>query len=134
MIDEELLTKLYKDKESDLREILDKTPEPKKPFVVQKDAENGFVIRYFVRLVNDKDFVVEVDQTQYQDFKANPRFIATQLKWKIIGKKETYKLNTGVNVYGVADQNRIAVSNTDLTFGGLSRYISDYLEFWIAEK
>ncbi len=50
-----------------------------------------------------------------------------------MGKKETYMLLTGANIYGVGDMNRIEVANADLVFGGLKNYISDYLEFWFSE-
>jgi hypothetical protein len=134
MIDEELLSKIYKKDEVPLKEILDKMPVPKLPIITQRDVENKYIIRYFVRLVNDKDYVVEVDKGQYEEFSENPRFITTQIKWKIIGKKETLKLISGINIHGVEDQNKILVADADLTFGGLRRYITNYLGYWIAEN
>lgn len=134
MIDVDLIKKLYKDKESELSDILDKTPVQRLPIVTQQDTKRGFLTRYFVRQVNDVNYVVEVDKNQYEDFKENPRFITTKLEWKIVGKKETIRYNTGVNSYGVEDINRITVADTDLTFGGLRKYISSYLEYWVAEK
>lgn len=134
MIDKELLSKIYKKDEITLEEMLDKTPVPKLPIVTQQDVKNKYITRYFVRLVNDKDYIVEVDKTQYQNFKENIRFLTTEIKWKIVGKKETDKLNTGINIHGVEDQNRITVADADLTFGGLSRYIMNYLEYWVSEK
>ena len=130
MIDEELLGKIYKKDEVSLKEILDKMPVPKLPIITQRDVENKYITRYFVRLVNDKDYVVEIDKVQYEEFKENPRFVTTQLKWKIVGKKETVKMNTGINLYGVEDQNKILVADADLTFGGLHRYITNYLGYW----
>lgn len=134
MIDEELLNKIYKKDEVSLKEILDKMPVPKLPIITQRDVENKYITRYFVRLVNDRDYVVEVDKTQYEEFKENPRFLTTQIKWKIVGKKETLKMNTGINLYGVEDQNKILVADADLTFGGLHRYITNYLGYWVAER
>jgi len=134
MIDEELLGKIYKKDEVSLKEILDKMPVPKLPIITQRDVENKYITRYFVRLVNDKDYVVEIDKVQYEEFKENPRFVTTQLKWKIVGKKETVKMNTGINLYGVEDQNKILVADADLTFGGLHRYITNYLGYWVAER
>lgn len=134
MIDRELLIKLYKNNERELTEQLQQTPSVVLPIVTQLDARNGYIMRYFVRQVNDKDYVLEVDKKQYENFKSNPRFIVASVKWKIVGKKETVKYNTGTNLFGVEDINRIAVANADLTFGGLRRYITNYLEYWISEN
>lgn len=134
MIDTELLNSLYPDKKNQLSDILNPNPTPVPPVVTQQDAENGYLLRYFVRNANDSSYVIETDKKQYEQFKNNPRFITTQLKWKIVGIKKTHTLSSGANLYGVEDQNRITVKNTDLTFGGLFRYITNYLEYWISEK
>lgn len=134
MIDENLINTLYKDNSIRLKLILEPIPQKVKPIVIQQDVLDGYIIRYFVRQVNDINYIVEVDEQQYTKFKSNPRFIVTKFKWKIVGKKETVYLDVGVNIYGVEDMNRIEVANKDLTFGGLKRYISDYLEYWVAES
>jgi hypothetical protein len=134
MIDQQLLQSLYKSDEQRLTNILDKMPSPALPTVTQSDAKNGFIMRQFVRQVTDKDFIVEVDANQYTEFKENPRFVTTQIKWKIIGKKQNMTLLNGVTIYGVEDANRVVVSEADLTFGGLLKYITSYLEYWFAEE
>lgn len=134
MIDMNLLIKLYEDNERELTEILDVTPTPVPVIITQSDVRTGYVTRYFVRLVNDKNFVVEIDKNQYENLKENPRFLTVKLQWKIVGKKETLKLRSGVNIFGVEDINRIEVANVDLTFEGLRRYITNYLEYWFAEE
>lgn len=134
MIDQKLLDLLYKNREQELKEFLEPIPQQVPPVVTQKDVGNGYLTRYFVRQVNDLLFVTEVDKKQYQEFKTNPRFMVTEIKWKIVGKKETLKLDNGSNIYGVADQNKITVSEADLTFRGLRSYIRDYLEYWFSEE
>jgi predicted transcriptional regulator len=133
MIDMKLLQQLYKPRQKELMAILDTTPQQVMPVVIQSDARIGFIVRYFVRQVNDISFIVEVDRKQYDDFKENPRFIVTKLNWKIVGKKETVYLQNNTSIYGVKDQNKLIVSDADLTFGGLSSYITNYLEYWTAE-
>jgi hypothetical protein len=61
----------------------------------------------------------------------NPRFITTQLQWKIVGKKATTVASSGAKNLGVRDYNLLEVTRADLTFGGLRRYITDYLAFWL---
>lgn len=104
------------------------------PVVTQADAESGALIRYFIRHVSNKSFVVEIDETQYDLFQQNPRFITCKIRWKIVGVKETSYLPSGLPIYGVADINRQTVANADLTFGGLRQYIQDYAEYWVAER
>lgn len=131
MIEQDLL-KLLRNP-TDISKILENTPQYVRPVVTQSDADRGFMTRYFIRSVNDKTFVVEIDKNQYDQLKQNPRFITTQLEWKIVGKLETLTYNSGINLYGVKDTNRITVADTDLTFGGLMMYIKDYGEFWLRE-
>lgn len=134
MIDTDLLQKLYKSNERQLTDILDKIPSQVLPTLTQADAKNGFITRYFVRQVTDKNFIVEVDNSQYEEFKENPRFVTTTVKWKIVGKKQNMTLSNGSKIFGVEDTNRVVVSEADLTFGGLLKYITSYLEYWFAEE
>lgn len=133
MIDRESINKLYKNQSEQLENILESTPQQVFPTITQSDSDTGYIMRYFIRQANDKTFVTEIDTKQYERFKENPRFIVTEVKWKIVGKLETIKYNTGANLYGVKDQNRITVANVDLTFGGLRNYITDYAQFWLRE-
>lgn len=133
MIDIKLLKQLYPQKINEYSKMLQEAPVVTTPVVTRQDAENGFIIRYFVRFVNDSNYIVEIDKKQFTSLKNNPRFITTELKWKIVGTKKTLQLTSGAIVYGVGDVNRQAVSNVDLTFGGLRKYIVDYEQFWIGE-
>lgn len=133
MINQELLTKLYEADSANLEQILPATPQPVLPIITQSDSDAGYVFRYFVRQVTDKNFIVEVDKSQYERFKENPRFVTAEIKWKIVGKLETIIYPNGVPLNGVKDQNRLTVSNADLTFGGLYRYITNYDAYWLRE-
>ena len=134
MIDTDLLQKLYKSNEQRLTDTLDRVPSQVLPTVTQTDAKNGFIIRYFVRQVTDKNFIVEVNDSQYYELKENPRFVTTEIKWKIVGKKQNMTLSNGSKIFGVEDTNRVVVSEADLTFGGLLKYITSYLEYWFTEE
>jgi hypothetical protein len=132
MINQDLLNLFSQRKQ--IEEILEPTPQVVQPTVTQSDLDNGFIMRYFIRQVNDKTFVVEVDKNQFYRLENNPRFIGVEIKWKIVGKLETTKLPNGINLFGVKDQNRITVADADLTFGGLRNYITNYGEFWLREN
>lgn len=133
MIDNELLQKIYPQKASEYEKTIDKMPTPAKVIITQQDVANKYVTRYFIRAVNDKTNIIEINKREYTKFNTNPRFIGCTLQWKIVGKKNTLSVSSGALLYGVEDTNRIAVSDVDLTFGGLRNYISDYLEHWFSE-
>ena len=136
MIDYELLNKLYPQlaKAKTLMKELQEPLQSIKPVVTQADAQNGYIMRYFVRPTNDKSYIVETDKVNYESLKSNPRFITCAIKWKIVGPKESSKTSYGAASLGVRDYNLKAVSLADLTFGGLTSYIRDYTEYWIAEE
>lgn len=134
MTDRKLFTKLYPKTADKLIPELEAMPEYVRPIVTLSHKEDKFITRYFVRAVNDKSMITEVDKTQYSDFKSNSRFITTEIKWKIVGKKETVKQLNGIELLGTVDTNKIAVSKADLTFGGLMNYITNYSEFWLGES
>jgi hypothetical protein len=133
VLDSKVVDELYKKKEQDLKDLLEINPSSVRPIVTQKDAKQGYILRYFTRPVNDITLIVEIDKNQYENIKSNARFISVEMKWRIVGKKETKMFYTGANIYGVGDMNRIEVANLDVKFGGLKNYISDYLEFWFSE-
>lgn len=132
MINTNLFSLIYSDNNK-LVTQLQETPEIATPIITQSDVENRFFSRYFVRPTNEKNYVVEVDNKQYSNFKQNPRFNTVEVKWKIVGKKETIELFPNVYLYGVEDVNRQEVISQDLTFGGLREYITNYTEFWFSE-
>ena len=134
MTDKKLFTKLYPKTAEKLIPKLEAMPEYVRPVVTLSDKDNKFITRYFVRVVNDVQMITEVDKKQYNEFKDNSRFITTELRWKIVGKKETIKQSNGIELLGTIDTNKIAVTNADLTFGGLRNYITNYSEYWVGES
>jgi hypothetical protein len=135
MIDYKLLNKIYPNFSNAraIEDLVKNDPTPALPVITQQEVKNGFVTRYFARSVNDKMMITEIDERQYSIFKNNPRFITVELRWKIVGRKETKTSKSGAVDFGVADYNRKITSNADLTFGGLINYISNYLEYWVKE-
>jgi hypothetical protein len=136
MIDLNLLNRIFN---SDLERreisfISQETPVPYKPVITQNDARNGYVMRYFVKLANTNSLVTEVNKIQFQTLKNNPRFSTVEIRWKILGKKETTKTDSGIVNEGIADINKNEVLKADLTVRGVRSYIIDYTEFWVGES
>lgn len=133
MLNNEVVDKFYKTRKSEMRDLLSVNPQLATPVVTQQDAKQGYIMRYFVRPVNDSTNITEIDKNQYEILKSNARFITAEVKWKIVGKQETRPFDSRVNIYGIGDMNRMEVANVDANFGGLKNYISNYLEFWFSE-
>lgn len=133
MTDTKLLDKIYPKQKKDIIKNYEMRPEVTPPIVTLSDLENKYIKRYFVRPSNHIDYVTEIDERQFSNFKNNPRFFTVMIKWKIVGKKDTIKLSNGINSLGVRDTNKETVRKADLTFGGLMKYITDYTEYWQAE-
>jgi hypothetical protein len=134
MIDNELLDKLYSTNSKIKVEALQESPQPRIPVINVSDVKSGFINRYFIRPVNDMSYVLEIDGFQFNKFQKNPRFVTCKIQWKIVGQRGTFNRASGAIISGVEDLNRATVLNADLTFGGLSSYISDYLQYWISEE
>lgn len=126
-----LINTLYPN--NDFDETLTNSPTSVYPIVTLDDVKDSYMTRYFARLISDKTTICEIDSLQYEKFKKNSRFIVTKLRWKIVGIKKTTYTSYGAKVLGVEDINRKNVSEADLTFGGLTSYISDYTQFWYSE-
>lgn len=109
-------------------------PTLSKPIITLTNVQDKFVERYFVQLVNDKDYIVEVNDKQFEQFKSNPRFTAISVQWRIVGVRDSIKRKDGIVEWGVAEINRQAILSADLTMNGIQKYITNYLEFWQSEK
>lgn len=134
MTDFSLLQKLYPDQADKLVRQLHPTPEYVRPIITLSDKDSKFITRYFIRHMSDTTMITEIDKNQYAKFKDNSRYVTTEVRWKIVGKKETIKQPNNIEILGTVDSNKIAVSKADLTFGGLMNYITNYSEFWLGES
>lgn len=128
------IDRLYTDKAQEYKKMFEMMPVRFKPTVTLTNAEDKYIERYFVQYVNDKDYIVEVDQKQFETFKDNPRFVSVKVQWRIVGVRDSFKRKDGVVEWGVAEINRQAVLSADLTMKGLAKYIINYLEFWQSER
>jgi hypothetical protein len=136
MIDLKLLNKIFvsDSKKREWSYLSQEKAVPAKPVVTQSDASNGYIYRYFVKLVNSNQLITEIDKSQYESLKENPRFVTAKVRWKIVGIRESSRSPSGTLNEGVADINKNEILKADLTIKGLRNYIIDYLEFWQAEK
>jgi len=128
-----LLATLYPQTAKNIQAVYEAGPEPTRPVVTLRDVDARYLDRYFVQMVTDRDYIVEVDKVQYELFKTNPRFTTVVVRWKIVGKKESIRTAGNTVLYGVDELNREEILRADLTIPGIRRYIRDYTEFWFSE-
>jgi hypothetical protein len=132
-INNDLLNKLYPNKSISQQRGMEASPSPVKLVVTNDDVDNKVVTRYFIKSANSNSQLMEIDAQQFAKFKTNNRFLTIKIDWKIVGNPKTNILPNGVVDLGVEDYNKEQVRKADITFGGLSTYIRDYLEFWYSD-
>jgi hypothetical protein len=133
MSNTDLLKAIFSQNANEIQGIYEAGPQYVKPVVTLRDADTRYIDRYFVQMVTDPNYIIEVDNIQYDTFKSNPRFTSAKVRWKIVGKKESIRTAGNTILYGVADINRDEILRTDLTMPGIRLYIRDYTEFWVSE-
>jgi hypothetical protein len=131
-INTDLLNKLYPNTSVSQQRDMESSPTPVRLIVTDRDVDNKLVTRYFIKPVNDNSGLMEIDAQQFTKFSNNPRFLATSIKWKIVGNPKTKNIN-GIIDLGVEDFNKEQVKKADLNFGALQSYIRDYLEYWYSD-
>jgi hypothetical protein len=63
-----------------------------KPIPNDFDYKRGYITRYFVQKINDKNApIYEIDQFGYDTFGNNPFYQTAAIDWKIIGNDEQIK-------------------------------------------
>lgn len=92
-------------------------PLSNKPKITQKDIDNKYVIRYFVRFITSND-VVEVDPVQYNIFKKDSFYETIEMKWYIFGTTQD-----------VASKNQKSLDFYSTKMRGITKVIRGPLEY-----
>ena len=114
-----------------------KSPKSKRPKPGPNDIQNGYMLRYFLKLKNDISSPV-FDMPQYDntdDTDGNNidgfRYQKMSIRWKIDGPRyDQYhdKARTNIKAYGIEDTNRRTVFQKNLEMPGLSEALGDLTE------
>lgn len=76
----------------------------KKNAPTKKDYDNGFMMRYFLRQINNpQSKIIEVDKSQFNKFKLEDFYIKLEIKWKITGSIEEIT-NINLNILNQYDK------------------------------
>ena len=101
------------------------------PTPTDSDYGRGFIKRYFIQKTNDKGSpIYEVSTNNIGKYKANPLYIAVELKWRIKGPKQTQYDDVGnITDKSVSESNRIAIKLVADKIPNLKLYLPNLLQF-----
>ena len=108
-----------------------KTPESYYPFPDENDYKRGYIIRYFIKKANGTASTIqEVSSETARESVKNPLYISTNLEWKISGPISDDNSDPMNPVKGVKDTNQRILLKKEREFSGISRYLTNLLEFY----
>jgi len=109
-----------------------KVPNTAFPVVTQTDRTNGFIMRYFIKQVNQPK-LLEVDTSQYASWRSreidNNVYSAYEIQWAITGPmNNTYK--DGVLVKGVVEKNVDAIRQLETIIPEIVGILTNPIQYY----
>lgn len=111
-------------------------PVPYFPIVTESDYKKGYLLRAFVKKVNDKGFVIEISPEEYANFQNGTvdydvsDYLILQILWKITGPLNAVRISQYDTRAGIIDTNKRLVENANKTFLGITDFVGgDYTKF-----
>lgn len=124
------LTKKYKELKTVQTNF--KTPNTYIPVITEADRTAGFITRYFLKKVNQRQ-VTEVDVTQYTSWKSreidNNLYSGIELKWTITGALQD-SIQNGVVMKGVATKNVEAMRTVETQFPEIFDILTNPIQYY----
>ena len=95
------------------------------------DYDMGYVRRYFIQLVNDKNSsIYEVNNRVYREYQSQSFYTTTTLKWRISGNlEESYDTNGNLINKSIKESNRITLKMSSKNMPNLKLYLPNLLQF-----
>ncbi len=89
------------------------------PYPTDIDYRRGYIIRYFIQMVNDEDAIIyEINQTDYSKFVTNVFYNAVNIDWRLVGSVENIK-----------NSNEKSIMLGSKKIKNLKFYLPNYLQF-----
>lgn len=105
-------------------------PLSNRPNITQRDINNGYVMRYFVRNISTK-VITEVDSVQYARFKRDVMFQTLEMQWLISGYANDIISTDGKTIFGVRNKNTITIKVYNDVMPGLITLLRNPLEYFL---
>lgn len=106
------------------------------PKPTEEDYTRGYFIRYFIKKINSKGFVIEISEDEYNNFNNGTVrydvsfYLVTQIFWKITGTLNTKRYSQYDIRLGIIDVNKKNTEEAGKKFLGLIEFIGgEYAKF-----
>jgi hypothetical protein len=111
-------------------------PVPYFPIPTDSDYKKGYLMRSFIKKVNDVGFVTEISDEEYANFENGTvdydvsYYLVYQIMWKLTGPLNSVRLGQYDTRAGIIDTNKRLVEQANKTFLGITDFIGgDYAKF-----
>jgi hypothetical protein len=106
------------------------------PIPTESDYKKGYLIRYFIKKVNDSGLVIEISPVEYDNFQNGTvdydvsYYQTAKILWKITGPLNSIRVNQYDTRSGIIDTNTRLVEETEKEFLGIKDFIGgNYTKF-----
>lgn len=100
------------------------------------DYKRGYVIRYFVKKINERGFITEISETEYKNIQNGTAdydirmYQTVKILWKITGPLNSQRQSQYNVIPGIIDTNKRLTESANKTFLGILDYIGgEYTKF-----
>lgn len=111
-------------------------PVPYYPSPVDADYKKGYIIRYFTKKINNKGYIIEISENEYNDIVNGTAqfdisiYQVTSILWKISGPLHTKTISQYDVREGIIETNTRLTNIAEKTFLGIVEYIGgEYAKF-----
>jgi hypothetical protein len=111
-------------------------PVPYFPSPTESDYRKGYLMRSFIKKINDMGFITEISNEEYDNFQNGTvdydvsYYLTYQIMWKITGPLNNVRLGQYETRAGIIDTNKRLVETGNKTFLGITDFIGgEYAKF-----
>lgn len=111
-------------------------PTPYFPIPTESDYKKGYIMRSFIKKVNDQGFITEISDEEYDNFQNGTvdydvsYYLTYQIMWKLTGPLNSTRVGQYDVRAGIIDTNKRLVETANKTFLGITDFIAqDYSKF-----
>jgi len=132
---EDFLVRKYIRANSNMPYMLNNSPISYSPTITSADYEKGYIYRYFCRKRNEvPNGIVEISKNNYEKMSSltginRDLYADFKLKWIIKGSLNDIMYGNMVSQQSVSNANKSAVMKAEKDFPGISKFITNMIEF-----
>ena len=99
------------------------------PKPTENDYKKGYITRYFTKKENERGFIIEISQSEYDDIKNGvvdydiPIYQTTKILWKLTGPLRSQRQSQYNIIPGIIDTNQRLTEAANKTFLGIVEFI-----------